>query len=163
MSEGDPTAGNTYTLVCRVSVVEGIVDPDVVWLDSNGMTVSGLDIAVGRPSIEGSVVTRNLTFNPLHTSHGGEYTCRASISVSSISIENLSNSSSTRITVKSMLICYQIRFSLHVLINMHSSAVNQCNLCTFSLQYLSQKSLSRQTALVFSMLALPSPSPAPFS
>ena len=119
MSEGNQTAGNAYTLVCRVSVVESlVVDPDVVWLDSNRMTVSGLDIAVGRPSIEGTVVTRNLTFSPLHTSHGGEYTCRASISVSSISIENLSNSSSTNITVKSMLICHQIMFSLLVLINM---------------------------------------------
>ena len=118
-SEGDPTAGNTYTLVCRVSVVKGlVVDPDVVWLDSNRMTVSGLDVAVGRTSIEGSVVTRNLTFSPLHTSHGGEYTCQASILVSSTSIENLSNSSSTNITVQSMFICYQIMFSLHVLINM---------------------------------------------
>ena len=104
-SEGDPTAGNTYTLVCRVSVVEGlVVDPNVVWLDSNRMNVTGLNITVGGPSIEGSVITNNLTFSPLHTSHGGEYTCRASISVSSISIENLSNSSSTHITVKSMLI-----------------------------------------------------------
>ena len=90
-------------------MVEGlVVDPNVVWLDSNGMTVSGLDITVGRPSTEGSVVTRNLIFSILHTSHGGEYTCQASISVSRISIENLSNSSSTRITVQSMLICYYI-------------------------------------------------------
>ena len=133
-------------------MVEGlVVDPDVVWLDSSGMTVSGLDITVGRPSIEGSVVTRNLTFSPLHTSHGGEYTCRANISVSSISIENLSNSSSTNITVQSMLICYYVN---HVF--------PACNwlLCT---QFHSQQSPSHPTALVFSMLALPSPSPAPFS
>ena len=154
-SGGDPTAGNTYILVCRVSVVEGlVVDLDVVWLDSNGMTVSGLDVTVGRPNIEGSVVTRNLTFSPLHTSHGGEYTCRASISVSKISIENLSNSSSTCITVQSMLICYQIRFSrdLHVLI-----------LVLLYTQFLHQPSPSHQTALVFSILALCSPSPAPFN
>ena len=87
-------------------MVEGlVVDPNVVWLDSNGMTVSGLDIAVGRPSIEGSVVTRNLTFSILHTSHGGEYTCRASII-------SLSSSNLTRIIVQSMFICNQITFSM---------------------------------------------------
>ena len=113
-SEGDPTAGNAYALVCQVSVVEGLVvdpNPSVVWLDSTGRTVGGLNITAGRTSIEGSVVTRNLTFNFLRTSNGGEYTCRASISVSSISIANISNSSSTRITVKSMLICCSIRFA----------------------------------------------------
>ena len=72
------------------------------------MTVTGLNITVGGPSIEGSVITRNLTFSPLHTSHGGEYTCQASISVLNISIVNLSNNSSTNITVQSMLICYHI-------------------------------------------------------
>ena len=101
-SEGDPTAGSSYTLVCQATVTQGlVVDPDVVWLDSSGMTVSGL---MGRPSIEGNVVTRNLTFNPLRTIHGGVYTCHASISIPSISIANLSNNSSTRITVLSMLI-----------------------------------------------------------
>ena len=124
-SEGDPTAGSSYTLVCQVTVTQGlVVDPDVVWLDSSGMTVSGL---MGRPSIEGNVVTRNLTFNPLHTTHGGVYTCHASISLPSISIANLSNNSSAIITVLSMLICYLIRFSLRVLIIVfltHSSTAN---------------------------------------
>ena len=109
-SKGDPIAGSTYTLVCQVSVVEGlVVDPDVVWLDSNGTAVSGVNITVGGPSIEGSVVTRNLTFSPLHTSHGGDYTCRSSISVSSISVSSISLSSSnlTHIIVQSMFICSQ--------------------------------------------------------
>ena len=123
--EGDPTAGSSYTLVCQVTVTQGlVVDPDVVWLDSSGMTVSGL---MGRPSIEGNVVTRNLTFNPLHTIHGGVYTCHASVSLPSISIANLSSNSSTRITVLSMLICYLITFSLCVLIIVfltHSSTAN---------------------------------------
>ena len=100
--EGDPTAGSSYTLVCQVTVTQGlVVNPDVVWLDSNGMTVSGL---MDRPSIENNVVTRTFTFNPLRTIHGGMYTCHASISLPSISIANLSNNSSTRITVLSMLI-----------------------------------------------------------
>ena len=109
-SVGKPTAGNTYTLVCRVSVVEGLVvdpNPSVVWLDSSGRTVSGVNITASRTTIEGSVITRNLTFNFLHTSHGGKYTCQASICVSSISIANLSNSTSTCITVKSMLTVIQ--------------------------------------------------------
>ena len=110
-SEGDPTAGNTYTLVCRVSVVEGlVVDPNVVWLDSNGTTVSGVNITVGGPSFEGSVVTHNLTFSILHTSHGGEYTCQASISVSGIS---LSSNNLTHIAVQSMFICNFL--SVHLL------------------------------------------------
>ena len=113
-SEGEPTAGNTYTLVCRVSLVEDLVvdpNPSVVWLDSSGRTVSGVNITAGRTTIEGNVITRNLTFNFLRTSHGGEYTCQANISVLSISIANLSNSTSTFITVKSRLICCSIRFA----------------------------------------------------
>ena len=95
-----------------------------MWLDSNEMTVSGV---MDRPSIEGNVVTHNLTFNPLLTIHGGVYTCHASISLPSISIANLSNNSSAIITVLSMLICYLIRFSLCVLIIVfltHSSTAN---------------------------------------
>ena len=108
-------------------MVEGlVVDPDVVWLDSNGMTVSGLNITVGGPSIEGSMVTHNLTFSPLHTFHGGEYTCQASISVLNISIVNLSNSSSTHITVQSMLICYYINHvSLHVIVLLYTQFHSQ--------------------------------------
>ena len=104
-SKGATTAGSTYTLVCQVSVVEDqVMDPDVVWLDSNGTAVSGMNITVGGQNIEGSVVTRNLTFSPLRTSHGGNYTCQASISVSNISV---SSSNLTRITVQSMFICSQ--------------------------------------------------------
>ena len=152
-SEGEPTARNTYTLVCRVSLVEGLVvdpNPSVVWLDSSGRTVSGVNITAGRTSIEGNVVTRNLTFNFLRTSHGGKYTCQVNISVLSISIANLSNSTSTRITVKSRLICCSIRFACALLMALFT-------------QFHSPQSPSRPTALVFSMLALPSPSPAPFN
>ena len=102
-SEEDPTAGSSYTLVCQATVTQGlVVDPDVVWLDSSGMTVSGL---MGKPSVDRNMVTRNLTFNPLRTIHGGVYTCHATISLPSLSIANLSTNSSTRITVLSMLIC----------------------------------------------------------
>ena len=152
-SEGEPTAGNTYTLVCRVSLVEGLVvdpNPSVVWLDSSRRTVSGVNITAGRTSIEGNVITCNLTFKFLRTSHGGKYTCQTSISVSSISIANLSNSTSTFITVKSRFICCSIRFACALLMALSS-------------QFHSQLSPSHLTTLVFSMLALPSPSPAPFN
>ena len=77
---GDSVAGSMYTLTCTVTVVENLVaEPTVEWLDSKQYTVtSGSDITVGSVMSSGSSMsTLTLEFNPLHTSHGGQYTCRA--------------------------------------------------------------------------------------
>ena len=73
---GVPTAGEEYTLTCRVIVSAGT--PTIQWQYSNGnMVTTGGDITVGSPETSGTVTTLTLTFNPLQTSHGGEYSCRS--------------------------------------------------------------------------------------
>ena len=73
---GVPTAGEEYTLTCRVIVSAG--SPTIQWQYSNGnMVATGGDITVGSPETSGTVTTLILTFNPLLTTRGGEYICRS--------------------------------------------------------------------------------------
>ena len=76
MSFGVPTAEETYNLTCTV---EANVPPTVQWLySSNGTVVTNVsDITVGIQRTTGSTTTLTLSFNPLHTSHGGQYTCQS--------------------------------------------------------------------------------------
>ena len=98
-TEGDSTAGQQYTLTCTVTVVENlVVEPGVEW--SGGRTPSG----VGSVRRDGATFTLTLTFNPLRTSDGGQYTCTASVNVSEISISNLNNKTSIDVIVQSMFL-----------------------------------------------------------
>ena len=73
---GVPTAGEEYNLTCRVNVSAGT--PSIQWQYSNGnMVATGGDIIVGSQETSGTTTTLILTFNPLLTSHGGEYSCRS--------------------------------------------------------------------------------------
>ena len=67
-----------------------VVDPTVTWMDSEGNTRNS-----------GTGTTLDLTFDPLRTSDGGEYTCRASITIDEISITDLSDDETQSITVQS--------------------------------------------------------------
>ena len=73
-------AGQSLSLTCNVTVVEHLmVDPVLEWVDSSGNTLPAMDTVTS-----GVVSTRTMHFNPLLTSHGGRYSCRASIGVSGI-------------------------------------------------------------------------------
>ena len=75
-SSGVPISGETYNLTCTV---ESNVPPTVQWLySSNGNEVTnGSGITMGTQRTTGSTTTLTLSFNPLHTYHGGQYTCRS--------------------------------------------------------------------------------------
>ena len=75
-SSGVPTSGETYNLICTV---EANVPPTVQWLySSNGTAVTnGNGITVETQRTTNSTTTLTLSFNPLHTSHGGQYTCQS--------------------------------------------------------------------------------------
>ena len=73
-------AGMTLELTCQVSVVENLVSPPTVsW---RGGSIGSDHINV--EEIDNMVV--KLMFNPLHTSHGAQYTCFASIEIDSIGV-----------------------------------------------------------------------------
>ena len=62
-------AGQSYTLYCNGMVLGNTsFTPQVTWSNPNGVVNS---IALSNGS---------LTFNPLHTSHGGKYTCQSALS-----------------------------------------------------------------------------------
>ena len=106
ISSGDTTAGGSYSLQCSVSVVELlVVAPSVEWLDPAGRVASAEDLTVdATPVTAGRTTTRSIAFAPLHTSHAQEYTCRAAITIDSISIDDLSSSTTEGVSVDSKCI-----------------------------------------------------------
>ena len=101
-SSGASTAGQTHTLTCTAIVIENlVVEPTLEWLDTDRHVVGGDDITVGSPVTMGTNTTLTLTFSPLHTSHGGRYTCRASINIPAISLSNSNEVSDVVVQSKS--------------------------------------------------------------
>ena len=91
-----------HTLTCNATIVKNLaVRPDIEWLYSNGTIVGGSNSTLGTIMMTNNVFTRNLTFNPLRTSDGGQYICSTSINVSSISLKGISSESSLNVTVQS--------------------------------------------------------------
>ena len=87
-SMGSRTAGEEYQLICTVEVVEGlVVQPTVAWLDPPNQPASQPNIAVGTAQWEGVSTTLALTFNPLRTSHMGQYTCQAIVNIQEVFID----------------------------------------------------------------------------
>ena len=71
-TSGSPMAGQMYTLICNGTLVGNTsLTPVVTWWNSTGVVTSGNGITVSNG---------NLTFNPLRTSHGGEYVCQSTLS-----------------------------------------------------------------------------------
>ena len=79
------TAGEELQLTCSVSVVEHLTaQPTVQW--SGGSVDSGNGVTQSDTTHSGVMSMRTLTFSPLRTSHGAQYTCQADIAISSISV-----------------------------------------------------------------------------
>ena len=101
-SSGSSIAGSVYSLVCTVKVVDGlVVVPDVVWMKDGRVVVNGTNTTLTR-TVSGGNSTLNLTFNPLLTSHGGQYSCQATQQVL-----NLSTTFNWSLTIQSkeLLVC----------------------------------------------------------
>ena len=78
MSSGVLISGETYNLTCTV---EANVPQTVQWLYSSNrseVTSSG-NITVETEKTTNSTTILTLSFNPLHASHGGLYTCQSRI------------------------------------------------------------------------------------
>ena len=99
--DGSTTAGDVYTLTCNTTVVDNLaVEPDIQWLYTNGTTVGGTNITVGAVRMMGNRFTRNLTFFPLRTSHGGQYICRTSVDIQAISLSSINSESTINVQSK---------------------------------------------------------------
>jgi len=78
---GNATVGELFTLTCSVTQVENITGlATIQWMGPDGNPVVDKGpIIVGTAEKKERVVTSSLKFNPLFTSHGGEYTCQGSL------------------------------------------------------------------------------------
>ena len=96
-SEG--TADDEIQLTCNVRTVEGVVvRPSFKW---SGVGVGDNNVTESETVILSDTWSkRNLTFSPLKTSHGGLYRCKATIFISSDSI-NLQNTNYKYLIVQS--------------------------------------------------------------
>ena len=81
---GTGIAGDPFSLTCTVEVS---MPPDVQWISSNTTVTNSSQITVGPPVTAGNITELTLTFNPLLTSHRGQYTCRSEV-VTAMSVQN---------------------------------------------------------------------------
>ena len=72
---GTPIAGEMYSLVCTVEVSPG--SPNVTWMFDGKVVSTVGTVTVGSPETSGTTTVLTVTFDPLYTSHGGEYTCQS--------------------------------------------------------------------------------------
>ncbi len=70
-----PTAGESFSLICTVSLAEGdSLIGAVQWMGPDGVPVSRTH------QTKTNIYISTLEFNPVMTSHGGEYICQATSS-----------------------------------------------------------------------------------
>ena len=91
------TAGDELQLICTVTTVDYIVASAVLTVQWSGGSVDESEVT---ESTNGVTSMKTLTFNPLLTSHGAQYTCTAIINISSIN-NMMTSSNSTNIMVQS--------------------------------------------------------------
>ena len=101
--DGSPfIAGLSYNLTCTVTLENAAGTPTVEWLNPNNNPLdNNSNITVGDTvTVNCSTYTTTLEFTTLHTSHGGQYSCQATIRASSntaaVNITVLSKSNSNR-------------------------------------------------------------------
>jgi len=105
-SSGTPLAGSNYSLVCSaVKNVNGLLRPiQLEWIDPNGHpVVNGSGITVEAANSVSTMTTQTLTFGSLHTSHGGEYTCQATLESPALTVFHVAMQAQN-ITVAGILI-----------------------------------------------------------
>ena len=85
------TAGQSLSVKCMFQMTDNLIRPlTVQWVNSSGSVQSD---------------TSTLSFSPVLTSHGGEYTCTVTINIHELNIL-LTGEGTTRITVESKTFNY---------------------------------------------------------
>jgi len=103
--EGTPIAGQQYSLNCNITKIRsGLSNSFTVtaqWMDSNGQSVISTDGSIRETTTNTDQSTiHTITFSPLRTSHGGQYTCRGSAQ-SSLLVKATTVSITQNVTVTS--------------------------------------------------------------
>ncbi len=97
---GFSSAGNITTLTCSASLMQSLRGTLIINLmKTDGTKIENgtlVDVSVSELMLS----TFTLTFNPLHSSHGDQYLCVASMNISGADVY-LSGSGSYNITVQS--------------------------------------------------------------
>ena len=73
--------GHSYNLTCNVILDDTTGSPTIEWLGPNTNPLSNIsDVTVDNMvMVNDSAYERTLVFSSLHTSHGGQYACRATL------------------------------------------------------------------------------------
>ena len=81
-----PTAGQSLSVECMFLMINNLIKPPTVqWVNPSGSVQSD---------------TNTLSFSPVLTSHGGEYTCTVTINIPELNIL-LTGEGNTTVTVES--------------------------------------------------------------
>ena len=81
-TEGTPIAGQQFSLICNITkaTAELTNSPTAQWMDSNGQPVTSTNGSITVTITNTDLPTvHTITFSPLRTSQGGQYTCRGTI------------------------------------------------------------------------------------
>ena len=100
-SVDNPNIGLNYTLTCTVTVAKGVSSSLVVidWSGGDSLSESSR-VIISDQTNNGVQYTRTVTFSPLLSIDGGEYTC--SVSVNGFGEANNSDSVTVVVTGKSV-------------------------------------------------------------
>ena len=99
----ESVGGQFVELTCAVTVAEEQVKPFVSW---TGDSVGSSGVLQNETLVTGATSVRNLTFDPLMTSHGGLYTCRTEIYVLSKLIHTTMNQSRLTVQSEHFMLCF---------------------------------------------------------
>ncbi len=83
-----PTEGYEYTYLCSIVLRDGIVGtPNLVWVGPDGdPIVSASNMTVERAETVEGKTSLLLSFLPLSSTHGGNYSCEASVLVPHVNV-----------------------------------------------------------------------------
>ena len=102
-SNGSMTAGRELTLTCSVKGLKLQNINNFTWKRSNGSTLADSDL---RQIQSSNLFDRSLIFDPLFTSHGGNYTCKIS-----------AGGRNTSVVIQCMILNYYNQIQGHMKLN----------------------------------------------
>ena len=96
---GNFMAGSTLTATCTVTLSHRLRENPMIVAMGRGVEIENGTVE-GITTFQMSPLIRVVTFDPLHTFHGGMYMCRASVAIPLAGV-SISGSSTANITVQS--------------------------------------------------------------